>query len=411
MIRKNCCLLIINVFCLCFLFVSCNPRSGDILQKELLFELRYGKTEDQMNIFPEPGQNSLLKDRILMENGLFYISNGQSQKIMEFNSYGDIIYLYFNNLTNPEPVLLQVNEQDSVSSTRNVYHYPFIDIGEIGLTRSRMLLADDRIVENRIEHDRELGVLLDRIILQFDSRGNFLDYLGQEGPGGTPFPLIDKIRVTDNDEIVIFTVNPRGWRIFWFSPEGKPLFTRDIFDDSLPFPSKLVKDSGYYTLETIDCSNTERLLYIKADYFIDYTNVLETERTGTGFSSSQIITLDVEKNAFINLLEIPGYIQTETRPGNLNQENRDLIYEFVGLTGKGTFFLMCLNGVNAYNLMIVDQEGRVYLRRNIVLGNEHLNFKEFNISNNGILTALISWEDRVEVSWWRTDTFLTKEEQ
>ena len=31
-----------------------------------------------------------------MQDGFFYISNGLSGKVMEFNSYGDILNLYYN---------------------------------------------------------------------------------------------------------------------------------------------------------------------------------------------------------------------------------------------------------------------------------------------------------------------------
>ena len=202
---------------LVLLLFSCGGNRNSVLEKESLFTLGFGKMEDQINVFHKPDNKFLYKNRIFMKDGIFYISNGSSSKIMEFNSYGDILNLYYNSESNPEPVLLKKSTVENVTATRNVYSYPFQDIGEIAVNSAKTLFVDDRIAENRIEYDQEMEVTLDRIILQFDKTGNFLDYLGQEGSGGTPFSVIDKIRITQRDELVVFTRNKTGWKIFWFA--------------------------------------------------------------------------------------------------------------------------------------------------------------------------------------------------
>ena len=214
-----------------------------LLDKESLFEIRYGRMEDQI-VIDQAGKNyTPRKNRIFMKNGLFYISNGFSCKVMEFNSYGEILNLYYNEEKNPAPVILQKTSDETTTSTRNVYSYPFLDVGEIGIDSRKQLFIDDKIAENRIEMDEELGVPLDRIILQFDQSGHYIDYLGQEGSGGTPFSYIEKIRITLRDELVVFTRNPGGWRIFWFSNQGRPLYVVDIKSDVLPFKDEHAK--GY----------------------------------------------------------------------------------------------------------------------------------------------------------------------
>lgn len=62
-----------------------------------------GKAEDQIDLIQLPGMPFKERSRIVMKNGLFYISNGNTGKVMEFNSYGDILTLYYN----PEKILLR----------------------------------------------------------------------------------------------------------------------------------------------------------------------------------------------------------------------------------------------------------------------------------------------------------------
>ncbi len=379
------------------------------MKKESLFELSYGKMEDQIDISQAQEDFSPRKNRILMQNGIFYISNGKSGKIMEFNSYGDILNLYYNGEKNPEPVILTKNKDDEETSTRNVYSYPFNDIGEIGVDTRKMLYIDDRIADNRIEYDEALGVPLNRIILQFDQAGNYIDYLGQEGSGGTPFSYIEKIRITARDELVVFTRNSEGWKVFWFSSVGKPLYIIDIESGFLPFPSDASKESGFASLETIECDQLTRLLYLKIDYYTDYSKVLDSEETGIAFNESRIWWMDVQQGVYSGSADIPSNLQEDGKPDVFNETDIDLLYEFVGSFGDGYFFLLSLEGRNAYNLMILNRNGRVVQRWKIDLGNERLLIKDFYVSHDGILTALLGWEENMEVAWWRTDQFLQKD--
>jgi len=389
--------------------VSCGRGGSSSLKKESLFSMEFGKMEDQLNVFHRPDNNSLYKDRIFMQNGIFYISNGPSSKIMEFNSYGDIINLFYNQDQNPEPVMLRKKPEENVAATRNVYAYPFQDVGEMAVNSQKTLFVDDRIDRNRIEYDSALEVSLDRIILQFDKAGNFLDYLGQEGSGGTPFSAIDKIRINQRDELAVFTRNKTGWKIFWFSSAGTPLYTVDIGNDSLPFPGTDEEQYGFSALETIDCDTVERTLYLKGDYYIDYSQVLNTERTGIEFSRSVIWFMDMATGRYTGSVEIPAYTRQENGGGN-GKEESPLIYELLGVQGRGNFFLISLNGRNDYNLMIMDRDGKVNLRRQISLGEDRLIFHSFSVDAQGILTGLLGWENRAEVAWWRTDEFIQPEE-
>ncbi|MDR1894991.1 MAG: hypothetical protein LBQ61_09965 [Spirochaetales bacterium] len=379
-----------------FLPAGC-AKAAPVLEKQTLFYLSYGKMEDQLDAYHEEGRQSLFKDRLLMRDGLFYLSNSASSKIMIFNSYGDIINLYFNREVNPDPVLLRAA---SGGATRRLYEYPFRDLGEIALSPDKLLLADDRVAEDRMEYDPQLGAMFNRIVLQFDGEGNFIDYLGQEGPGGTPFPYIDKLRVTGEKELVVFTKNPSGWKVFWFSPQGKPLYTAEIANENLPVSSDRVRDYGFAVLETLDSSLSSGRLYLKIDSYLDYDKIPNTDRRGIEFFSSQLWTLDAPEGRYLSGVEIPGYAVSD--PQGTGGEAA-LVYEFIGTAKEDYCFFICLAGGNRYNLMVMDALGRVLIRRDISLGEGKLMFKEFQVSSGGILSALIGWEDRAEVAWWRVD--------
>ena len=401
-------ILIICSFTLGFL-PSCSDDGVVELEKEVLFKLGFGKMEDQINLHEDAEQDQRRKNRILMKNGFFYIGNGQSGKVMEFNSYGDILNLYYNQDMNPEPVLLSERSSEEMAVTRNLYSYPFLDAGEIAVGSGKKLFVDDRIAENRQEFDQELGVVLDRIILQFDRDGHFIDYLGQEGSGGTPFPYVEKIRVTERDELVVFARHLEGWRIFWFSSDEKPLYVVDIRQDQLPIPESIEAPDVLALLETLECDPQERILYAKVDYYAD--SLAASSEDGSGFGGSYIWWLDVAQGNYGGSVRVPLNLQTSGKPSIYNETSMPLMYEFIGVARGGHLYLMSLQGRNTYRLMILETDGLVVKSGIVNFGEDRLLVHDTYVNPSGILSALLCWEKDVEVAWWRTDRFLVQEEQ
>ena len=85
-------LLVITVF------YSCEKGKSSSLAREDLFKLSYGKMEDQLDIVQNPGTPFDTGTKIVMRNGFFYIMNHYAGKLMKFNSYGDIVELYYNEI-------------------------------------------------------------------------------------------------------------------------------------------------------------------------------------------------------------------------------------------------------------------------------------------------------------------------
>ncbi len=78
------------------LSVSCR-RSGVVasVSERKLFSLKYGSFEDELNLF-NLSQAGDVRTYMAMRDGFFYVANGEAKKIMELNSYGDLLTLYYN---------------------------------------------------------------------------------------------------------------------------------------------------------------------------------------------------------------------------------------------------------------------------------------------------------------------------
>ncbi|MCK5008646.1 MAG: hypothetical protein KAR73_14735, partial [Spirochaetales bacterium] len=213
---------------------SCASKELEELSREELFALQIGKMDNQIDLFQINGVMASAKNRVFMRDGLFYIANGNSAKIMELSSYGDLIFLLYNPAENPPPTSFRQSDSEQVATTRRAVAFPLRRIGELVVDSEKRLYVEDAVSEERQVKDKDLNVLLDRVILRFDRHGSLVDFIGQEGIGGTPFPYIDSLYITDRDELVVICRTPRFWHVFWYSAGGVLLFQVDIDQDHLP---------------------------------------------------------------------------------------------------------------------------------------------------------------------------------
>ena len=76
--------------------VSCSKKNGvSEVGENDLFTLEYGNFEDELNLF-DIAESGSVDTHIFMRDGFFFIANGESRKIIELNSYGDLLSLYYN---------------------------------------------------------------------------------------------------------------------------------------------------------------------------------------------------------------------------------------------------------------------------------------------------------------------------
>jgi hypothetical protein len=384
------------------LFTGCGDQTIDSLPRKDLFSLKIGKLEDQFDLFNIGGNIRQNKNDIVMKDGIIYLSNGGSGKVMIFNSYGDLIGLFYNPETNPVPVLLQKGEGEERITNRKAFAYPFRNVGVLEVTENRVLLVEDVLPEERSVEDDELGVTLNRIILRFDSKGNRLDYLGQEGVRGTPFPYIQRIDTVKNDEIVVTCRTEDMWIVYWFTPEGENLVRVDIDTSVLPIP----EEGHIPVLECIYPDPHQNMIYLKLNYYTEQVDPDTGMVFGIKNALSRIYRIDLDTGMYQGFIPVPENVQTREIPGTLETREINFFFELIGVSSGPYFFLTCREETDTYQLIILNSKGKVIRRRYLTIEDKNLLERSFHVSPSGIVTALLGWEEEVKVVWWRSDNFI-----
>jgi hypothetical protein len=384
-------------------FSGCeSPRTPPVVREDL-FVLDIGRLEDQIALYDLAGDRGTRRTDLAMRDGLFYISDGSGGKIIRYNSYGDLLFMIYNEGTNPPPLTLKPLEEDSVV-TRWAVPYPLMENGEIAVDSRKHIYVRDRLPDERHGFDSENKALLESIILHFDADGRFVEYLGQDGIGGTPFPRIEGIFSSQRDELAVVCRIPAGWNVYWYGADGTLLFLVQLRNDAIPVPRD--RDLVIPSLDGIAAAPDGRKLFIKVDYYRDTFDESTATRTGNEPDSSMIWIMDVEKEFYEKTLEIPFFEYTYM------EKNRRITtrmpYSMMGVVRSGRIFFY-FPVENGYSLLIMSPEpgsNNEQWRGFIQVDNTELQFNAFDLSSEGILSALLVDDWQVKVVWWRTDQFI-----
>lgn len=378
-------------------FFSCRPN-GTVasIQENALFSLNYGNFEDEINLF-NLSQSGSINTFMAMEEGFFYIANGESKKIMELNSYGDILTLYYNEDYSMPPSFAR---SSGVNSTKKAVAYPFNSLGPLAVDSNKCLYAVDTLPQERQEVDVENRLLLNYIVLRFDSNGTFIDYLGQQGPGGTPFPYIKNIYATSSNELVVVSESNSGPVVYWFNSKGFLLY-------KIPFTSSLVpklKDSdendSFVSIHSIIPDSINRRLFVQVDYFQNYLDPATKVLSGIEFEKTVLYPLDVDTGVYDAGLEIPCY--EESISENLGKVIYRIPYDFLGVTDGGWLFFI-LPVEKGYLVQMVQPNGQKVLKRVLPVNHEDILYYSLCLSGKGIISGLFVKKEQAQVLWWRTD--------
>ncbi|WP_319477421.1 LIC_12708 family protein [Marispirochaeta aestuarii] len=406
MIRRSTIGVFLLILSFGILFTACTSGSSANLEQQQLFSLPIGRMEDQLDIYYDGVSAFDDKVRIVMQEGIIFIANSRGRKVMEFSSYGDLLSLYYNQSQNPIPVLLRSANDGNQVSSRAALSFPFLDVGEIAVSDSGILFVEDAIPENRAEYDEEQKAYLDRVVRRFDRSGIYLDYLGQEGVGGTPFPYINALYVNSSNDTIVVCRAERAWLVFWFSPAGNLKYKVTIPLTDLPSPDE---PGILTTLERIVPDPEEDTLYIKIDTYKESRESLSGTGSSIEYFASYFYWLNPASGEYEGSLEVPHVVRKQDIPGLQNSQDEEVLHEFLGVAHGGFFFLMGPFGPDQYQLLVVDRQGVVIARPRINLQDREIFFRDFHLSRNGLLTAILIRDFRADVVWWRTDRLLEDE--
>jgi hypothetical protein len=359
--------------------------------------------EDQIDLFQIARTPSNYKTTVFMRDGSFYIGNGASFKVMEFTSYGDLLSLVYNPDENPSPVILQRRSEGGAVANRRAYPYSFRHVGAIAVSRAKVLYVEDRLPSERGIFDEKMGITLNRVVLRF-SDGEYRGYLGQEGIGGTPFPYVERIDVTNRDEVVVLCRTMTSWIVFWYSETGKLLATSHIAPDKLPVPQG---EKFLPSLETILPDPDARRIYLKLNYYKEGVDSATGIKYGIEDVVSRIYWLNVESSQYEGFVELPKNIRQRRGTGFFETREADYLYELVGVTSGGNLFLLSREENNTYQLLILQTDGKVLRRRALIVEDSELLFSVFHVSPEGILSALLAADTGAKIVWWRSDTLVS----
>jgi hypothetical protein len=380
---------------------SCSREKIPSVTRKDLFTISIGRQEDQIDLFNLEGERSKRTTGIAMRDGLLYISNGNGGKIVRYNSYGDLLFMIYNEEQNPPPLTLRRNNDNQGVVTRWAFSYPLREPGIIAVDSRKHIYVEDRIPREQHGFDGENKALLDRMVIHFDINGRFVEYLGQEGIGGTPFPRIIGIYTSVNDELAVVCRLPTGWNTYWFDASGDLLYLIQLKNDAIPIPQD--RDLVVPFINSISVSPDERRLYLKVDYYRDTYDESTNTRSGSEPDSSVIWIMDVETGTYIRTIEVPFYEFTVTENNRKVIEN--MFYSMLGVIKNSKIFLY-FPVEGGYSILILSPESQEQRRGFIRVDNEELQYTTFTISAEGILSALLATDEDIRMVWWRTDELI-----
>ncbi len=400
-LRKNALLLLSVPLSL---FFSCKKGTiANSVHREDLFSLNYGIFEDEINVY-DLSSPSVINTKIKMNDGFFYVLNGESKKIMELNSYGDLLSLYYNSDANPVPSFLNESSEDDVStSTKGAIQYPFNELSLLAVDSRKYLYAVEKLPLERQEYDEKYGQTVNHVVLCFDENKKFVKYIGQQGPGGSPFPYIKNIYATDRNELVVISATSQGTCAYWFSPDGFLMYTVPIDGSSIPNPYADDKTEVYFNLDNVVPDYRDRKLYMKVDYYSSYIDESSHVQSGIQYISTLIHVFNIEKAEYERTVVIPPC--TESVAEGFSKESHDYPYDFLGVTENGwMFFILSID--DGFSIQMVQADGQKILQRKLQLNREENFYYTFDLSRTGIISAMLVQKDKAYVSWWRIDSLI-----
>ena len=383
------------------LIISCS-RNNTIqsISETELFTLNYGNFEEQLSV-ADLNKVGDIRLGISMRDGFFYIVDGYSKKIMELNSYGDMLSLFYNEDSDTN-ILIQKNPGPAESIHREI-SYPFDYPGKIALDSNKCIYAVCTIPRNRQEQG-EGGILYSQAVLRITRDGSSVDYIGQQGPGGTPFPYIRGIYTTEKDELVVVSNSSDGLIVYWFGSDGFLKYMIPISTKNTPqIETQNSENEIFFTLENVIPDLNEYKLYVKVDYYNSFVDEDSKVQSGINYTYTMLYPLYCETGLYGEPVSVPPY--EESIVVDYSKLTYKIPYDFLGVTKNGWKFFI-IKTDTGFNVEMIQNESQKILHRHFDVNHSENLYYDMTLSADGIITALYMDKEKVRTVWYRTDSLI-----
>lgn len=386
------------------LFFGCKKRASDVavIQENTLFSLPYGNFDGEINLFSMRDIGDI-STTLVMQDGFFFIVNGESQKILETNSYGDLLAVYYNKAHYEQAG----NTLPDAPSSKGLW-WPVGGEGAQFLWSGKCAIGgafDNKlrffvvasVPKGKSLHSKDDNLQLQQVIVVIDPKdgetpNSFI--IGQEGVKGSPFPFIKNIFVTENNELVVVAVTNEGLEVFWYSVDCELRYKVVLKKQDIPHAT-----GSIVMLDQIVSDPYSDKLFIKVDYYMPHIEADTLQQSGIDYTETLIYPFDVKEALFGDPVPIPPFTQGVSQGKDLSSVYK-LPYDFLGVTKNGTFFFITTT-VEGFNIEAV--HGASVAKRNFLIDHDDVLYYSFHLAKSGIVSALLAYKERVDVVWWRCE--------
>ncbi len=395
---------IIFILIILLILNSCDKKFNlGMLEKEDKFTLSIGNMDNELDFFARDGISFSLDSDIFMNNGIFYISNGNGKKIMKFNSYGDLI-----GKISPSRQSDSIPRDDSSWNfnepgyiTKNENYIYIVDSIEYDATLSENYIDKSRD-KTSVKSDIDRHILNEKIVKIFDIDGNYINYIGQEGLEQTPFPFINNIYSDHLNRIIVITQTTYFWSIYRYSESGEFIDENTIELDYLP---QLENESDTITqINNIIPDREKDRVLVELTF---YKKVYDDKTTGAIISmdsiKSRVYYYDLKDKNYFSMMDLPSTPTTEDQQSKLYALLDIVKGKYLYFTSQG------LDGTTRF-LTITNENGYIIGEYDLNIDNSNIIYSSFYTTYpEGILTGLLCTEYAAGISMWRTDKIINED--
>lgn len=360
-------------------FPSCAGKNGGrTLERRELFTLEYGACGKNVNFST---QGEVLLDFDARE-GIFHILDIASRKVMRLSSYGDVLSELYDPEGSTPPEFIQKVEGSGKEPQTAPGRYA-------AATRmvAPTLVAVDSTQTLYLADKPAAPLSGGNVVRRFGSQGKELAFIGQEGPGGTPFKKITSLRVMDDDSLAVVSSTSEGYMLDRFASDGSLLSALKM-DSSGP---ALNASAGYRAnIDGMAFKGKDDVyeITLKIDLYGESVEKKSGASAGYDVVESWLVTLDGASGRQISQFRVWAKGSTQEDPILLGQRAGQYLLLQVGTGGSG------------YSLLVVDGKGKTRGKYRMELPEGMKLVSTLKLIQGNRLTGIVGGDKSALALWW-----------